>query len=123
MKKTTLIIIAALFALISSNSAIAGRGHYNDRGHNGHNYGGHGNRGRGGGHYPGAVLGGLIVGGIIGSSLNASYNRRPVYVNTYPVNVITGSNFLLKSNGDCFLITNGSNGNQILSSVPGSNCR
>ena len=121
-------VLIILFTIIVSNSAIAGKGHGNNRGYNGHYYGGHGNRGHGGGgggYYPGALLGGLIVGGIIGSSLNAPYYRRPVpvYVETYPVNITTGSNFLLKSNGDCFLITNSPNGNQILSSVPQRNCR
>lgn len=120
-------VLIILFTIIVSNAAIAGKGHGNNRGYNGHYYGGHGNRGHGGGggYYPGALLGGLIVGGIIGSSLNAPYYRRavPVYVETYPVNVTTGSNFLLKSNGDCFLITNSPSGNQILSSVPQRNCR
>ena len=127
MKKSAIMVLIILFTIIVSNSAIAGKGHGNNRGYNGHYYGGHGNRGHGGGrgYYPGALLGGLIVGGIIGSSLNAPYYRRPVpvYVETYPVNITTGSNFLLKSNGDCFLITNSPNGNQILSSVPQSNCR
>lgn len=119
MKKSATIIMTITFTLMISNLTMAGgRNHY-DRGYNNHHYGGPGR----GGYYAGPFLGGLIAGGIIGSSLNNPYYRRPVYVNTYPATITTGSNFLLKSNGDCFLITNNSNGNQILSSVPGSNCK
>ncbi len=118
MKKSVLMVVVVVFTLVVSSLAMAGGRYY--RGHNGPYYGGgHGGRGD---HYTEALLGGLIVGGIIGSTLNPPYGR-PVYVNSYPVPVAAGSNFLLKSNGDCFLITNNSNGNQILSSVPASNCR
>ena len=117
MKKSALMIMAIVFILIISNTAMAGGRYHYDRGHYNHHHNGRGN------HYPEAVLGGLIVGGIIGSSFDRPYYRRPVYVNTNPVAVATGSNFLLKSNGNCFLITNNSNGNQILSSVPDSNCK
>ena len=110
MKKIVPIIMLIVFSLIVSSIAVAGGRHHNNRGYNNH--------------YPEAFLGGVIVGGVIGSTFrNPYYYRRPVYVNAYPVPIASGSNFLLKSNGDCFLMTNNSNGDQILSSVPVSNCR
>lgn len=118
MKKPVLIVMIVVFTLIISNIAMAGGRYY--RGHGGPYYGGHGGHGS---HYPEVLLGGLIVGGIIGSQINNPYSRRPVYVNAYPVPVATGTSFLLKPNGDCFLISNSSSGNQILSSVPASNCQ
>ena len=121
MKKSVLMIMVVAFTLMVSNLAMAGGRHYRGYyggGHNGHYYGG-----RGYGGLAGAALGGLIVGGIIGSSLNNPYYQRRVYVNSYPGSVVTGSTFLLNSNGDCFLITNSSRGSQILSSVPAGNCR
>ena len=140
MKQSIFIILVVLFTLSITNSAIAGNkkhygnGHYSDysnhRGHNNHrrhnNHRGQNNYRRYNnhhGHYPAAVLSGLLVGGIIGSSLNAPYYRNVVYTNPNPPNVSSGNNFLLKSNGDCFLITNGANSSRILSSVPSSNCR
>lgn len=121
MKKPVLIIMIVVFTLIISTTAMAGGRYY--RGHGGPYYGGgHGGHGN---HYPEVLLGGLIVGGIIGSQINNPYSRRPVYVNAYPVPapVASGTSFLLKPNGDCFLISNSSSGNQILSSVPASNCQ
>jgi len=136
MKQSIFIILGILFILSITNSAIAGNnrhygnGHNNDynnhRGHNNHrrhNNNSYGRYNRHHGHYPGAVLGGLLVGGIIASSFNTPYYRKVVYTNSNPPNVISGNNFLLKSNGDCFLITEGANGSQIHSTVPVSNCR
>ncbi|MCK5697601.1 MAG: hypothetical protein KAI02_05520 [Gammaproteobacteria bacterium] len=148
MKQATLFILVIFLTLSTTNFVFAGGGkgggHYN-RGGGGHNYyrGGYNNYRGGGrgdgydrrGYYAGAALLGGIAGGIIGSSLSQPYYGNSVYVSPYAVravpvavpvvssNSVVGSNFLLRSNGDCFLITNNSNGNQVLSSVPSSNCQ
>jgi len=151
MKQSVLIILAILFSISTTTSVLAGgggghnnynRGHNNyNRGYNNYNrgynnYGGRGGRGRGS--YAGAALIGGIAGGIIGASISQPYYGNAVYVAPYPVRAvpiqaipiqavptvpIVGNNFLLQPNGDCFLITNGTNGNQVLSSVPYRNCQ
>jgi len=117
MQKSRFMILMLILMLLISNMAIAGGRYYYERGHNKQNYG------HGGGYYPQAILGGLIVGGIIASNINQPHYRRPVYVNYYPASVSSGSRFLLEPNGNCFLISQNSSGNQILSSVPTSNCK
>ncbi len=127
MKKSTLmIILVTMTILLVSNLAMAGGRYYRGAHHYSGGHHGHYNPGyRHGGYYAGAALGGLIVGGIIGASINPPVYQRPVYVysNPIPVNVGTGNTFMLNSSGDCFLVTETSKGNKILSSVPVRNCR
>ena len=142
------VVLIIVFAVMSINHAVADRRynrHYNNhyRGH-GHHYNKH--RGHGyysygprryyghydsHGDYVAYALGGLIVGGILGATLTSSYNnetrysnyREPVYVNPNPASNAVQPSYVLQPNGICYVVSQVSNGNLVLSPVSPGNCQ
>ncbi len=127
MKHAVKIVLVIAGLVLSSTSYAGYRGGHHGGGYygGGHHWGGH----HGGGYYGygGSVAGAFIVGGLLGYAITDYRYRAPrtVHRTVYVDSTVNQPNrsFRRESDGNCYLINQKENGDQVATIVPALNCQ